>query len=44
MARVDAEIDKLEQLTATEVTAVNRLALHPDIDGCDPAGTPPPLH
>ena len=44
MARVDAEIDKLEQLAATEVTGVNRLALHPDIDGCDPAGTPPPLH
>jgi hypothetical protein len=22
----------------------NRWTIHPDIDGCDPAGTPPPLH
>jgi hypothetical protein len=27
MARADAEIGKLKQLAATEVTAVNRLAL-----------------
>jgi hypothetical protein len=33
MARVDAEIDKLEQLAATEVTAVNRLALVREVEG-----------
>jgi hypothetical protein len=32
MARVDAEIDKLEQLAATEVTAVNRLALVREVE------------
>jgi hypothetical protein len=32
MARVDAEIDKLEQLAATDVTAVNRLALGREVE------------
>jgi len=31
MAQVDAEIGKLEQLAATEVAAVNRLALGPEV-------------
>jgi hypothetical protein len=32
MARVDAEIGKLERLAATEVAAVNRLALGQEVD------------
>ena len=32
MARVDAEIGKLERLAAAEVAAVNRLALGPEVE------------
>ena len=32
MARVNAEIGKLERLVATEVAAANRLALGPEVE------------